>query len=75
VAEGGHALLNECRSAPSAVRSTSAAAAGQYTPELARRGWAAVGIDYVPAAIEAAAPKLVIGSWTPQRGLRVVERE
>jgi SAM-dependent methyltransferase len=27
---------------------------GQYTPELARRGWDAVGIDYVPAAIEAA---------------------
>jgi len=24
---------------------------GQYTPELARRGWEAVGIDYVPAAI------------------------
>jgi len=30
---------------------------GQYTPELARRGWDAVGIDYVPAAIEAAAAK------------------
>jgi SAM-dependent methyltransferase len=27
---------------------------GQYTPELARRGWEAVGIDYVPAAIAAA---------------------
>lgn len=27
---------------------------GEYTPELARRGWQAVGIDYVPAAIEAA---------------------
>lgn len=27
---------------------------GQYTPELARRGWQAFGIDYVPAAIEAA---------------------
>jgi SAM-dependent methyltransferase len=27
---------------------------GQYTPELARRGWEAVGIDYVPRAIEAA---------------------
>lgn len=27
---------------------------GQYTPELARRGWQAVGIDYVPAAIQAA---------------------
>jgi SAM-dependent methyltransferase len=23
---------------------------GLYTPELARRGWEAVGIDYVPAA-------------------------
>jgi SAM-dependent methyltransferase len=30
---------------------------GQYTPELARRGWQAVGVDYVPAAIEAAAAK------------------
>src|SRR5215467_8548090 len=29
----------------------------QYTPELARRGWEAVGIDNVPAAIEAAAAK------------------
>ncbi len=27
---------------------------GQYTPELARRGWDAVGVDVVPAAIEAA---------------------
>jgi SAM-dependent methyltransferase len=27
---------------------------GQFTPELARRGWKAVGLDYVPAAIEAA---------------------
>ena len=27
---------------------------GQFTPELGRRGWEAVGIDYVPAAIEAA---------------------
>ena len=25
---------------------------GQYTPELVRRGWQALGIDYVPAAIE-----------------------
>jgi SAM-dependent methyltransferase len=30
---------------------------GQYTPDLARRGWEAVGIDSVPAAIEAAAAK------------------
>jgi SAM-dependent methyltransferase len=30
---------------------------GRYTPELARRGWQAVGIDCVPAAIEAAAAK------------------
>ena len=30
---------------------------GQYTPELARRGWQAVGIDNVPAAIEAARRK------------------
>lgn len=27
---------------------------GQFTPELARRGWETVGIDVVPAAIEAA---------------------
>jgi SAM-dependent methyltransferase len=30
---------------------------GLYTLELARRGWEAVGIDYVPAAIEAAQAK------------------
>ncbi|HTV99643.1 MAG TPA: class I SAM-dependent methyltransferase [Streptosporangiaceae bacterium] len=30
---------------------------GQYTPELARRGWEAVGVDSVPAAIEAAAAR------------------
>ncbi len=30
---------------------------GQYTPELARRGWAATGIDSVPAAIDAARSK------------------
>jgi SAM-dependent methyltransferase len=27
---------------------------GQYTPELARRGWEAVGIDNIPRAIDAA---------------------
>ncbi|MEE6286524.1 class I SAM-dependent methyltransferase [Georgenia sp. MJ173] len=27
---------------------------GQYTPELAQRGWQAVGLDYVPLAIDAA---------------------
>ena len=27
---------------------------GQFTPELGRRGWEAVGVDYVPAAVEAA---------------------
>ncbi|TDD80485.1 class I SAM-dependent methyltransferase [Actinomadura rubrisoli] len=27
---------------------------GQFTPDLACRGWEAVGVDYVPAAIEAA---------------------
>lgn len=27
---------------------------GQYTPELARRGWEAVGVDVVPAAVDAA---------------------
>ena len=30
---------------------------GLYTPELARRVWEAMGIDYVPAAIEAAKAK------------------
>jgi SAM-dependent methyltransferase len=30
---------------------------GQFTPELAHRGWEAVGIDYVPAAVEAAKAK------------------
>lgn len=30
---------------------------GQGTPELARRGWQAVSVDYVPVAIEAAAAK------------------
>jgi len=30
---------------------------GQYTPELARRGWEATGVDVVPAAIEAARSK------------------
>lgn len=30
---------------------------GQYTPELARRGWEVVGIDSVPSAIEAARRK------------------
>ncbi|WP_018653938.1 class I SAM-dependent methyltransferase [Actinomadura flavalba] len=30
---------------------------GQFTPELARRGWEAVGVDCVPAAIEAARAK------------------
>ncbi len=30
---------------------------GLYTAELARRGWEAVGVDYVPAAIKAAAAK------------------
>jgi SAM-dependent methyltransferase len=30
---------------------------GQYTPELARRGWRTVGVDNVPAAIEAARRK------------------
>lgn len=30
---------------------------GQYTPELARRGWEAVGIDNVPRAIDAAKRK------------------
>ena len=30
---------------------------GQYTPELARRGWETTGVDVVPAAIEAARTK------------------
>ena len=35
---------------------------GQYTPTLARRGWQAVGIDNVPAAIEAARRKQTCGA-------------
>ncbi len=35
---------------------------GQYTPELARRGWEAVGIDYVPRAIDAANRRVVSGA-------------
>ena len=35
---------------------------GQYTPELARRGWEAVGIDNVPRAIEAANRRGVAGA-------------
>ncbi|HLN77896.1 MAG TPA: methyltransferase domain-containing protein [Nocardioidaceae bacterium] len=35
---------------------------GQYTPELARRGWQAVGIDNVTAAIEAAKRKGTSGA-------------
>jgi SAM-dependent methyltransferase len=35
---------------------------GQYTPELARRGWRAVGIDNVPTAIEAARRKATGGA-------------
>ncbi|MGZ4612680.1 MAG: class I SAM-dependent methyltransferase [Kineosporiaceae bacterium] len=35
---------------------------GQYTPELARRGWEAVGVDYVPRAIEAASRRKVSGA-------------
>ncbi|XRQ16439.1 class I SAM-dependent methyltransferase [Actinomadura welshii] len=49
---------------------------GQFTPELARRGWDAVGVDYVPAAIEAArqrteGAKYVVGDVTdlPSAGL------
>ncbi|MFC7485015.1 class I SAM-dependent methyltransferase [Luedemannella flava] len=34
---------------------------GQYTPELARRGWETTGIDYVPAAIEAARSRDIDG--------------
>lgn len=30
---------------------------GQFTPELARRGWKAVGVDYVPAAVKAASSR------------------
>ncbi len=35
---------------------------GQSTPELARRGWEAVGIDYVPRAIDAANRRAVSGA-------------
>jgi SAM-dependent methyltransferase len=34
---------------------------GQYTPELSRRGWEVVGIDYVPTAIETAKSRGVEG--------------
>jgi len=34
---------------------------GQYTEELARRGWESVGIDYVPRAIEAAQSNGIAG--------------
>lgn len=35
---------------------------GQYTPELARRGWEVVGVDNVPKAIEAARRKAIPGA-------------
>jgi SAM-dependent methyltransferase len=35
---------------------------GLYTSELARRGWEAVGIDYVPRAIDAANRRAVSGA-------------
>lgn len=35
---------------------------GRYTPELARRGWEAVGVDYVPAAIEDAKNRTTDGA-------------
>jgi SAM-dependent methyltransferase len=35
---------------------------GQYTPELARRGWEAVGVDNIPHAIDAANAKGVSGA-------------
>ncbi len=50
---------------------------GQYTPELARRGWQAVGIDYVPEAIEdakrrdATGASYVVGDVTDLPAARV----
>ncbi len=35
---------------------------GQYAPELARRGWEVVGVDYVPQAIDAANRKGIAGA-------------
>ncbi len=35
---------------------------GQYAPELARRGWDVVGVDYVPQAIDAANRKGIAGA-------------
>lgn len=35
---------------------------GQYTPELVRRGWQAVGVDHVPDAIEAAKRQSAVGA-------------
>ena len=49
---------------------------GQYTPELTRRGWDAVGIDLVPRAIEEArrrdpAGTYVVGDVTDLPGARL----
>ncbi len=35
---------------------------GQYTPELTRRGWEVVGVDFVPSAIDAARRKNIPGA-------------
>ena len=35
---------------------------GQYSPELARRGWEVVGVDNVPRAVEAATRRAVPGA-------------
>ena len=35
---------------------------GQYAPELVRRGWEVVGIDYIPRAIEAAQRRRITGA-------------
>jgi SAM-dependent methyltransferase len=50
---------------------------GQYTPELSRRGWDATGVDYVPAAVEAAraahpdGPTFVTGDVTDLEAARL----
>lgn len=48
------ALLDREKAEPGGRALDLGCGRGQFTPELARRGWDAVGIDYVPAAIEAA---------------------
>lgn len=63
-AAGGAAQLGTLLDREARERSTGPGRAldigcgrGQFTPELARRGWEAVGVDIVPEAVEAARRK------------------